>query len=191
MNDVPRKFTVSDPIEISLVVEINGRYVNEFPTRRLLKRYKTYTSKRGCYVFYIKMDDGKLLPVYVGATWRQTLKDECFTSNKRWKLDKALTKVMGGIPYMVLIAPKDNEQTEVDNRMIHEMENALIQYAYQKNPRIENKVGVNSPYKEKLTHWYIDGALYSDNDEDENGKFLREVLDIPVNNGFTKENTND
>ena len=96
MNDVPRKFLVSDPIEIAIALEINGRYVNKVPTRRMLNKYKFYTLKRGCYVYYIQLEDNKRIPVYVGCTWRQTLGHESFTSNKREKLDIALTKVKGG-----------------------------------------------------------------------------------------------
>ena len=178
MNDVPRKFLVSDPIEIAISLEINGRYVNKVPTRRMLNKYKFYTLKRGCYVYYIQLEDNKRIPVYVGCTWRQTLGHESFTSNKREKLDIALTKVKGGTLHVIFIAPEDFENLEIDNRMMHEMENTLIQYAHAKNPRLENKVGVNSPYKEKLTHWYIDGVLYSDNTESENGRLLGDVLGI-------------
>ena len=62
MNDVPRKFLVSDPIEIAIALEVNGRYVNKVPTRRMLKKYKFYTLKRGCYVYYIQLGE-KRIPV--------------------------------------------------------------------------------------------------------------------------------
>lgn len=177
MNDVPRKFLVSDPIEMPLTLEVNGRYVNEVATRRILRRYKPFTMKRGCYIFYMKFDD-KVLPTYVGCTYRQTLKKESFTSNKRLKLNKSLTKYVGGVPVVQFIAPEDYDNMETDKRMVLEMENLLIQYAHAVNPRLENKVGVDSPYKEKLTHWYIDGVLLSDN-VTENGVFLKKALAIP------------
>ena len=163
-----RKFMVSEPIDITIIQEINGRYVDEISTRKTFKNHFRFTENYGCYVFAIKTDT-ELKPVYVGQAFKQPLGHESFTSNKRWKLDKALTKTIGGTLLVQFIVPVDDEP--LTQRMLNEMESALIQFAYRKNPRIENKKRVKKPIKNQLTEWSIDW-------DSDNGKLLKEMLGI-------------
>ena len=162
------RFIVSEPIDIPLVHEIAGRYVNEIETRKRFKQqlHKDFTSECGCYVFYIETKD-ETKPVYVGCTVKQNLGKESITSNKRWKLDKALTKTVGGTLFVVFIAPEESLPDSNKDPTIKAMEKQLIQCAVKVNRRLENKQGVRTRNKNngpdaKPLPWSIDGVLNSD-----------------------------
>ncbi len=154
----PRKYIVSELIEVPIVREIAGQYVHSTEARDAVReQHPDFTDKHGCYVFGIKTKTG-VNPVYVGCAGKRPLGFEAFTSHKRATLAEALAYYPNAKLFIAFVVPEDDE----DVSDIKEMEGVLIRYASEKNPDILNEVKPSAGRNAKEggdCSWYIDGVF--------------------------------
>lgn len=149
-----RKFVVSDILSLPVVRRPGGRHLDEDGARAVFRDNRQYSSKCGCYVYGIRAAKG-IKPVYVGKAVEQQLMAEALSPDKICKINKAILKTRRGTPVVAFIVP-EKKLGATPTTQISEIEIALLQYAYAKNPDIENENGVYKP------RWFIDGVVNSD-----------------------------
>lgn len=146
-----RKFIVSEIIQLPLIQEKCGRHLDETGAKKIFGRHRKFTEAQGCYVFGIRAGKG-YKPVYVGKTTLQTLGEEVLSDGTVGKINRALLRNKKGTLVVAFVIP-ENKPGPNPSKLIDEVESVLIQYAYQKNPEIENENGIYQ------CAWFIDGVL--------------------------------
>lgn len=146
-----RKFIVSELVELPLHQGVGReRWLNKKEAKRLFKKHPKYTDAHGCYVFGIRTKGFK--PVYVGKATEQSLGTEALSDHKVLKINSALRKNRWGRLVVAFVIPEKKSGRPPKN-LIEEIEHVLIQYAYAKNPQIENVHGIS------LCGWFIEGVM--------------------------------
>ncbi len=108
--------------------------------------------RRGAYVFGVRSGGG-ISPGYVGEA-KKGYEQECFTPDKCLKYTLGLSAYEKGTPILFFVAsPK--RKGRVNEKVIHDLEDFLIQNAKAKNPDLLNKRGA------KEANWAIGGVLRS------------------------------
>ena len=97
-------------------------------------------SRRGVYVFGIRAAKG-WRPLYVGCTKEQTFKARI--GQQRDKFNAILARVGKGTPYLFLIGRVGKGRDS--NAAIDDLEIEFINYAFAKNPDLENDRGIETP----------------------------------------------
>jgi len=151
LKDNARKFIVSETLVLPLIQEKAGRHLDEKKAKALFARHPKFTNAKGCYVFGLRAAKG-YKPIYVGKTTGQTLGEEALSDGTVRKINTALLKTRRATLVVAFVVPETRPGSCPQNA-IDEIEFLLIQYAYQKNPQIENENGI---YR---CSWYIDGVL--------------------------------
>ena len=148
-----RQFVVSDILELPVIKQPGGRQLDEAGALKVFQRNASFTSQPGCYVYGIRAAKG-IKPVYVGKTEDQPLKKEALSPDKIGKINKAILKTRKGTPVVAFVVPA-KKPGQPPKSLISEIEGVLIQYAYAKNPSIENDNGIFEP------QWFIEGVINS------------------------------
>lgn len=145
-----RRFVVSEMIKLPLNIEKGGRCLNVKGAREILAQHGDFTEAYGCYVFGIRAGRG-YKPVYVGKATEKFLGKEALDTDKIRKINQALLKNRKGTLVVAFVVPEKKRGAK-PTTLIDEIEYVLIQYAYEKNPQIENK------YDIFRCGWCIDGV---------------------------------
>lgn len=151
INDNARKFIVSELLELPLIQERAGRRLDAKKAKDIFAKHPKYTKAKGCYVFGLRAARG-YKPIYVGKTTDQTLGRESLSDGTVRKINMALLKTRKATLVVAFVIP-ETQPGACPQKAIGEIESVLIQYAYQKNPQIENENGICR------CGWYIDGVL--------------------------------
>ena len=131
----------------------------------------------GCYVFTIKTDAGEK-PWYVGKAQKQDFFSECFTKHKKDHYHAALDRTRGK-PFMYFLARRTGSQYSQKTKSptgypeIDFVERMFIDFAYQQNPKIQNKRDTKN--SEQLV---IEGFYNSKDRRKISVQKLYDVLDI-------------
>ena len=108
--------------------------------------------RRGAYVFGVRSGGG-MTPIYVGEATR-SYQQECFTADKAGKYTLGLSFYRRGTPVIFFVtSPK--KKGPVNRKVIHDLEEFLIQNAKAKNPELVNKQGAGE------ANWGIVGVIRS------------------------------
>ena len=151
IKDNARKFIVSEPLELPLIQEKAGRRLDTKKAKAIFAKHPKFTDAQGCYVFGFRAARG-YKPIYVGKTTGQTLGSESLSDGTVRKINTALLKTRRATLVVAFVIP-ETQPGACPQKAIGEIECVLIQYAYQKNPEIENENGF---YR---CGWFIDGVL--------------------------------
>ncbi|MBI2165178.1 MAG: hypothetical protein HYU29_02090 [Chloroflexi bacterium] len=104
----------------------------------------------GCYIFGIRASRG-MTPVYVGET-ANNMRAECFTPRNLNIYNQALGEYRKGTPIMFLLV-RSSQRGQIDKKEIHDLQNYLIDIAFNKNPNLYNRQGKRTP------KWNIRGMI--------------------------------
>jgi len=126
-----------------------GKYIASRDGARFFDDNSELRRRRGCYVFGIRSGGG-IIPWYVGKTI-SAFESECFQSHKLVQYNEALQ--LGGIGTPVLFfVVHPPARGPVSVWTINDLESYLIQAAYKRNERLQNKT------KRGVQYWGIPGA---------------------------------
>lgn len=147
---------------------VESKHKAEFWSNAAVARW---SKKQGCYVFALRAAKG-FVPWYVGQA-SKGFEQETFTSDKRDKYNRALTRRRKGTPVLFFVAPP-GAKNKVAARELNHMEKELIQFAIAKNPDICNVQNTkNAP------RWTIKGVIRSPQGKPSNAeKAFRKMLRI-------------
>mgnify|MGYP001560557112 CR=1 FL=1 len=106
---------------------------------------------KGVYLFAMRAGRG-FTPYYVGKAARQPFLRECYTPDKRNKFNAALAHQRGTPVIIFLPSPLRRGRTNLP--AIAALEQEMIQYGYEKNPRLLNIHHASDPPK-----WNVQGVL--------------------------------
>lgn len=148
-NDRSWEFKIFGPFKIEKTKVGNPIQKNAL-TSIFDKEAKGLDKQIGCYIFGIRASQG-ITPWYVGQT-TNCFKSEIATPPNIVKYNNAFNRVQHGTPVMFFLA-HPNKKGPNNLKFIEQLERYLIQSAYEKNPKVENKHGIFDP------DWRIGGFL--------------------------------
>ena len=143
-------FEVHGPYEVA--THPDSRVITKEEGTEFFRGHPHLSERRGAYVFGVRSGGG-ITPVYVGQA-KRGYAQECFTADKGLKYTLGLAAYEKGTPVLFFVAvPRKKGPT--NEKVIHDLEDFLIQNAKAKNPDLVNKRGA------KEANWAISGVIRS------------------------------
>ncbi len=106
---MPARFDVFGPFEIPTSKQPGGKRVDKKQLGEFWKAAEdSLPDAKGCYVFAMRAGKG-MRPVYVGRASRRSFRQECFTTDKLYKLTNAMAAYERGTVRKTLGLPGSSE----------------------------------------------------------------------------------